>query len=306
MLLANGGCGVAMSRTLGLGPPARDLYSAEVARTMMLRRQIQQSRTPDRVRKWVLAVDMDRMTLERERLEFEREKVIERERRLMDEERRVRQEKSRLEAERRMLIEEQERRSVASERPAPGSYYRDSAQNSPTPMRRTVSSQPVMTSHGIPASQTDQSPRQKSFFEDLRQRRCKVVQATYDRVAQNPKELTVTRGEFLEVLSDSKNWWECRNVHNRVGYVPHTILSVVATREDSPQSVPPQDPLFVAPSMSQNSGPPSANYSQDRGTGGNMNGNGSSSISPRPGMMGDDTPEYIKQRQGKRGEFRYF
>lgn len=53
-------------------------------------------------------------------------------------------------------------------------------------------------------------------------------------------------------------------MHNRVGYVPHTILSVVATREDSPQSVPPQDPLFVAPGVSQNSGPPSANYSQVR------------------------------------------
>lgn len=30
------------------------------------------------------------------------------------------------------------------------------------------------------------------------------------------------------------------------------------------------------------------------------------SISPRPGVMSDDAPDYIKQRQGKRGEFRYF
>lgn len=65
-------------------------------------------------------------------------------------------------------------------------------------------------------------------------------------------------------MSDAKNWWECRNIHGRVGYVPHTILSVVASREDSPQSVPPQDPLFVAPGTSQNtSGPPSgSNFSQ--------------------------------------------
>lgn len=35
-------------------------------------------------------------------------------------------------------------------------------------------------------------------------------------------------------------------------------------------------------------------------------GHQGSSLSPRPGMMNDDTPEYIKQRQGKRGEFRYF
>lgn len=32
-----------------------------------------------------------------------------------------------------------------------------------------------------------------------------------------------------------------------------------------------------------------------------------SNIQPvRAGMMNEDTPDYIKQRQGKRGEFRYF
>lgn len=56
-----------------------------------------------------------------------------------------------------------------------------------------------------PASQTDQSPRQKAFLDDLRQRRAKIVQATYDRTAQNPKELTVTRGEYFEV-SAIKCW----------------------------------------------------------------------------------------------------
>jgi hypothetical protein len=53
----------------------------------------------------------------------------------------------------------------------------------------------------------------------------------------------VSRGEYLEVstacemgkhhcgvqvLNDTKNWWECRNVQNRIGYVPHTILTVIA------------------------------------------------------------------------------
>ncbi|VDK61284.1 unnamed protein product [Cylicostephanus goldi] len=59
--------------------------------------------------------------------------------------------------------------------------------------------------------------------------------ATFDRVAQNAKELTVSRGEYLEVLDDAKNWWECRNVHQRVGYVPHTILSVVPLDQADPR-----------------------------------------------------------------------
>jgi hypothetical protein len=45
----------------------------------------------------------------------------------------------------------------------------------------------------------EQSPRQRAFIDELLQKRAKTVQVTYDRVAQNPKELTVARGEFLEV-----------------------------------------------------------------------------------------------------------
>lgn len=32
----------------------------------------------------------------------------------------------------------------------------------------------------------------------------------------------------IQVLNDAKNWWECKNMHNRVGYVPHTILTVTS------------------------------------------------------------------------------
>ncbi|VDN22487.1 unnamed protein product [Gongylonema pulchrum] len=137
-----------------------------------------------------------------------------------------------------------------------------------------------------PIPQPDQSSRQRAFLDDIIARRAKLVQVTYDRVAQNPKELTV--------LNDSKNWWECTNVHHRAGYVPHTILSVVnVDRNSSPQSLPPQDPSVHLDRMSSSQG-----NAVNRGA--------PSPLSPRPGMMSDDTPEYIKQRQGKRGEFRYF
>ena len=36
----------------------------------------------------------------------------------------------------------------------------------------------------------------------------------------------------FQVLSDEKNWWECRNSQNNTGFVPHTILSVL-TPEDA-------------------------------------------------------------------------
>jgi len=40
---------------------------------------------------------------------------------------------------------------------------------------------------------------QARFLDELRSRGAKIVQVTYPRTANNEKELTVTRGEFLEV-----------------------------------------------------------------------------------------------------------
>lgn len=49
------------------------------------------------------------------------------------------------------------------------------------------------------ASSAGESPRQRAYLDELRARRVKAVQVTYDRVGQNPKELTVKKGEYLEV-----------------------------------------------------------------------------------------------------------
>jgi epidermal growth factor receptor kinase substrate 8 len=40
---------------------------------------------------------------------------------------------------------------------------------------------------------------ERTWLEQLRARGSRVVQVTYPRTANNPKELTVNRGEFLEV-----------------------------------------------------------------------------------------------------------
>ncbi|TMS38200.1 hypothetical protein L596_004974 [Steinernema carpocapsae] len=121
--------------------------------------------------------------------------------------------------------------------------------------KQTYSSTPQLSSndrarYADPISPVSQqqvdSPRVLSFLDRLRERRAKVVQATYDRTAQNPKELTVSRGEYLEVLNDTKNWWECRNIHNRTGFVPHTILSLLPQPKDL-QMPPQQNDIVINP-----------------------------------------------------------
>jgi len=66
---------------------------------------------------------------------------------------------------------------------------------------------------------------QTRFLDELRSRGAKIVQVTYPRTANNDKELTVIRGEFLEVVDDSRKWWKARNFRGQVAHVPHTIVT---------------------------------------------------------------------------------
>lgn len=66
---------------------------------------------------------------------------------------------------------------------------------------------------------------QESFLDTLQARDANIVQVTYPRTANNDKELTVVRGEFLEILDDSRKWWKARNNRGQVAHVPHTIVT---------------------------------------------------------------------------------
>merc|ERR1712012_1016749 len=66
---------------------------------------------------------------------------------------------------------------------------------------------------------------QRAWAEDLLNQGKGAVRVTYPRTANNEKELTVVRGEFLEVIDDSRKWWKTRNQQGEVGHVPHTIVN---------------------------------------------------------------------------------
>ncbi|XP_017769701.1 PREDICTED: epidermal growth factor receptor kinase substrate 8-like isoform X2 [Nicrophorus vespilloides] len=68
---------------------------------------------------------------------------------------------------------------------------------------------------------------QEKWLDKLNKKHAIVVQVTYPRTANNDKELSVVRGEYLEILDDSRKWWKARNYHGQVAHVPHTIVSKV-------------------------------------------------------------------------------
>jgi epidermal growth factor receptor kinase substrate 8 len=121
---------------------------------------------------------------------------------------------------------------------------------------------------------------QENYLETLQKKNAYIVQVTYPRTANNDKELTVVRGEFLEILDDSRKWWKARNHRSQVAHVPHTIVQKVNYQSDVYNN-----PIYN-PSYKRNESVESVDYL--------------SSIQP-------SSADVVRQeRLGKKGEFRYF
>ena len=55
----------------------------------------------------------------------------------------------------------------------------------------------------------------------------RICAVKIDRQGQNSKELTVHRGELIEIEDSSKKWWYARNFRGEIGYVPNNILEEI-------------------------------------------------------------------------------
>jgi len=61
----------------------------------------------------------------------------------------------------------------------------------------------------------------------------KICAVKNERPGHNPKELSVRRGELIEILDDSKNWWRARNFQGKIGHVPNNILEEIDIEQRS-------------------------------------------------------------------------
>ncbi|KAE8749059.1 hypothetical protein FOCC_FOCC004227 [Frankliniella occidentalis] len=103
--------------------------------------------------------------------------------------------------------------------------------------------------HVGPDSQQRFERAQLRWLQDLKAQGAKVVQVTYPRTANNDKELTVIRGEYLEILDDSRKWWKARNSRGQIAHVPHTIVTPPAAEDrdgSSPSAAAPSTPEWQA------------------------------------------------------------
>jgi len=80
---------------------------------------------------------------------------------------------------------------------------------------------------GHKAMLLDLGPSQTEWFFELQARGAMIVRVLFTREANNDKELSVRRGELLEVLDNKRKWWRARNIELQVAHVPHTIVAVM-------------------------------------------------------------------------------
>ena len=104
-------------------------------------------------------------------------------------------------------------------------HEREQRANQQTRSHSDLSVDSIERVQRTPAGPTAVDRAQEAWLDDLLARGVKIVQVTYPRTANNPKELTVVRGEYLEIIDDSRKWWRARNSRGMVAHVPHTIVT---------------------------------------------------------------------------------
>ncbi|UJR13914.1 hypothetical protein I4U23_000920 [Adineta vaga] len=90
---------------------------------------------------------------------------------------------------------------------------------------------------------------------DRKRAGAKICAVKIDRKGHNAKELTVHRGELIEIEDSSKKWWRARNFLGEVGHVPNNIVEEIEI-EQRPMKVSPAIPPIINsyhPSTNSNS-----------------------------------------------------
>ncbi|XP_033994748.1 epidermal growth factor receptor kinase substrate 8-like protein 3 isoform X1 [Trematomus bernacchii] len=96
------------------------------------------------------------------------------------------------------------------------------------PMRREERQQPAPYQAPAKSITPAHRPKKSSRFVQSPPRDMYV---TYDFISRNQRELTVRKGEVVQLLDMSKQWWKVRNSAGEEGYVPNNVLEVYGEQQ---------------------------------------------------------------------------
>ncbi|WAR03530.1 ES8L2-like protein [Mya arenaria] len=98
---------------------------------------------------------------------------------------------------------------------------------SPAPYR----SEEKRNSSNAPKSRAEENI---AFAQELRRMGAtmEIYEAGHERKGKNAKELNVEKGDIVQVLDKSRNWWKLKNYRGETGYAPYTILKEYQTGDE--------------------------------------------------------------------------
>ncbi|XP_021338889.1 epidermal growth factor receptor kinase substrate 8-like isoform X3 [Mizuhopecten yessoensis] len=75
-----------------------------------------------------------------------------------------------------------------------------------------------------PAKPKNRQEENLQFTKDLQSQNKIMYEIVHEREGRNEKEITVQKGDIVEVIDSSRNWWKVRNYLGDQGYAPYTIM----------------------------------------------------------------------------------
>lgn len=86
-------------------------------------------------------------------------------------------------------------------------------------------------SHKPDGGMASRTGGQEAWRDLLMKKNVEIALVTYTRESSNKRELSVVKGDYLEVLNSDRKWWKTRNKEQEIGYVPYTILKSLVYQE---------------------------------------------------------------------------
>ncbi|XP_053384483.1 epidermal growth factor receptor kinase substrate 8-like isoform X2 [Mercenaria mercenaria] len=124
-------------------------------------------------------------------------------------------------------------REIRSDRDFGRSERRDDYNRPPSPSPPRNFDQTKRASAREPVSAPKTRAEENVLFaQDLKRMGATIYEAVHERTGKNAKELTVEKGDILQVLDKSRNWWKLKNYQGETGYAPYTILKEYQPRDD--------------------------------------------------------------------------
>jgi len=74
---------------------------------------------------------------------------------------------------------------------------------------------------------------QEAWRDLLIKKGADIALVTFTRESSNRRELSVVKGDYVEVLGSERKWWKVRSKEQEIGFVPYTILKSLVYKDAS-------------------------------------------------------------------------